>query len=125
MKILLKLEDLAKLVLAYAGTLYLGFEWWLFFALLLAPDLGMLGYLLGSKAGAWLYNLFHHQGIAIVVGVTGLYLGNAYLQFTGLLLFGHSAMDRALGYGLKYNDHFKHTHLGWIGLEKQQELKKV
>lgn len=124
MKTLLKLEDLAKLLLAYAGTLYLSFEWWLFFALLLAPDLGMLGYLFGTRAGAWLYNLFHHQGVAIVVGVTGLYLGNEYLQFAGLLLYGHSAMDRALGYGLKYNDHFKHTHLGWIGNARQQGFYK-
>ena len=29
-----------------------------------------------------------------------------------LLLFGHSAMDRALHYGLKYPDRFEHTHLG-------------
>ena len=24
-------------------------------------------------------------------------------------------MDRMFGYGLKYDDAFKHTHLGWIG----------
>jgi len=24
-------------------------------------------------------------------------------------------MDCLLGYGLKYNDHFQHTHLGHIG----------
>jgi hypothetical protein len=27
----------------------------------------------------------------------------------------HVAVDRALGYGLKYPDSFAHTHLGWIG----------
>ncbi|NEM98468.1 DUF4260 domain-containing protein [Pontibacter burrus] len=124
MKTLLKLEDLAKLVFAYVGTLYLGFEWWLFFALLLAPDLGMLGYLVNPKVGAWLYNLFHHQGVAIIVGILGLYMGQEHLQFAGLLLFGHSAMDRALGYGLKYNDHFKHTHLGWIGPETKRGYVK-
>lgn len=31
------------------------------------------------------------------------------------ILFGHSAMDRIFGYGLKFNDNFKNTHLGWIG----------
>jgi hypothetical protein len=30
-------------------------------------------------------------------------------------LLGHSSFDRVLGYGLKYDDDFKHTHLGWIG----------
>ncbi|MDA1193538.1 MAG: DUF4260 family protein, partial [Candidatus Poribacteria bacterium] len=29
----------------------------------------------------------------------------------GAILIGHSAFDRLLGYGLKYPDAFKHTHL--------------
>lgn len=29
-------------------------------------------------------------------------------------------MDRIFGYGLKYSDDFKHTHLGMIG--KKEEL---
>ncbi|TAG51385.1 MAG: DUF4260 family protein, partial [Runella slithyformis] len=32
----------------------------------------------------------------------------------GIILFAHSAMDRIAGYGLKYEDAFKHTHLGWL-----------
>jgi len=31
------------------------------------------------------------------------------------VLYGHSSFDRLCGYGLKYVDDFKHTHLGWIG----------
>ncbi|WP_299820706.1 DUF4260 domain-containing protein [uncultured Pontibacter sp.] len=115
MKTLLKLEDLAKLILAYTLSLYLGYKWWLFLALLLSPDLSMIGYAVNSKIGAWLYNFFHHQGVAIMAGLAGLYLGIGWLQLAGLILFGHSAFDRALGYGLKYDDGFKHTHLGWIG----------
>jgi hypothetical protein len=34
--------------------------------------------------------------------------------FTGTLLFTHASFDRILGYGLKYFDSFKHTHLGWM-----------
>ncbi|GAB3204156.1 multisubunit Na+/H+ antiporter MnhB subunit [Pontibacter aydingkolensis] len=115
MKSVLRLEDIARFILAYTLSLYLGYSWWLFFALLLAPDLSMIGYLFGTKAGAWLYNIFHHQGLAIAVGLAGLYFGVAWLQLAGLILYGHSAMDRALEYGLKYTDSFKHTHLGWIG----------
>ena len=118
MKILLKLEDLAKLLVAYSLSLYLGYSWWVYLAWLLAPDLSMIGYLFGTKAGAWLYNFFHHQGVAIVVGLAGLYLGIDWLQLAGLILFGHSAMDRALGYGLKFSNSFKHTHLGWIGQQQ-------
>jgi hypothetical protein len=40
---------------------------------------------------------------------------NPALQFTGLILLGHSSLDRALGYGLKYPDAFQNTHLGIIG----------
>lgn len=123
MKTLILLEELAKWILSYLLSLQLGFAWWVFPALLLLPDLSMLGYVVNARAGAWLYNLFHHQGLAIAVGLLGLYLSNPSLQLAGLVLFGHSAMDRAFGYGLKYNDSFQHTHLGWIGKQhKQQHL---
>jgi len=32
-----------------------------------------------------------------------------------LIWTAHIAMDRALGYGLKYPTSFKKTHLGWLG----------
>jgi hypothetical protein len=120
MKALLQLEELAKLVLAYLASLSLGFTWWAFLVFLLAPDLSMLGYLANSRVGAWLYNLFHHQGVAIAVGILGVVMAQPPLQLAGLVLFGHSAMDRAFGYGLKYEDGFKHTHLGWIGKSSRQ-----
>lgn len=115
MKTLISLEEVAKLLLSYLGSLYLGFDWWVFPLWLLAPDLGMLGYLFGTRTGAWTYNLFHHQGIAIATGLLGFFLHLPELQLAGLILFGHSALDRALGYGLKHSDSFQHTHLGWIG----------
>ena len=115
MKTLLTLEELAKLLLSYLGSLYIGFEWWVFPALLLIPDIGMLGYFFGARTGSWTYNLFHHQGMAIITGLLGYWFSVPELQLAGLILFGHSALDRALGYGLKHRDSFQHTHLGWIG----------
>ncbi len=115
MNLLLKLEDAAKFAAAYALSLYLGYSWWLFFAWLLAPDLSMIGYAINTKIGAQLYNMVHHQGMAIVILAIGLYFVFPPLTFAGIVLFGHSAFDRMLGYGLKYPDDFKHTHLGWIG----------
>lgn len=39
------------------------FAWWWFPLLILAPDIGMLGYAAGPKAGAWTYNFKHtHLG---------------------------------------------------------------
>src|SRR5580658_1521608 len=48
------------LVLYRAGH----FHWWLF-ALLLAPDLFMLGYLVNPKIGAAIYNLVHTSAFPI------------------------------------------------------------
>ena len=53
MKNLLKLEDIAKLIMAYTLSLYLGYNWWLFLALFFTPDLSMIGYLFGTRIGAW------------------------------------------------------------------------
>lgn len=115
MKTVIALEEIAKLILCYILSINLGYAWWVYLILLLTPDLSMLGYLLNNKTGALLYNILRHQGIAIVVGFAGLLLASKEWMLAGLVLFGHSGMDRALGYGLKYPDHFRHTHLGWIG----------
>ena len=115
MKTILKLEESIKFIVSYLLTLEMGFQWWLFFALLLAPDVSMIGYLVNKKTGAVLYNIFHHQGLALLIAIAGFYSGNNIILFTGLLLFGHSSMDRIFGYGLKYPDDFKITHLGRIG----------
>ncbi|MFD1142933.1 DUF4260 domain-containing protein [Larkinella insperata] len=115
MKLLLKLEEAAQFALALVLFNQLPFAWWWFPALLLLPDLSMLGYLVNPRIGAYAYNFFHHKAVAVVVGATGFLLVSPVLMLTGVLLFGHSAMDRLFGYGLKYADGFDHTHLGRIG----------
>lgn len=118
MNTLIKLEEVAKFLGAYTLALQSGFPWWSFLAWLLAPDISILAYAVNTRVGAIAYNLFHHQGLAVAMALAGLYLNDGNLQFAGLIVFGHSALDRALGYGLKYSDDFKHTHLGWIGKGK-------
>ena len=116
MKTLLKLEEIALLLLGFVLYLDLGYPTWWFFALLLVPDVGMLGYLFTNRIGSWSYNFFHHRGIAIVLYLIGMSLLEAKgLQLAGLIMFSHIAMDRALGYGLKYEKGFKFTHLGQVG----------
>lgn len=75
----------------------------------------MIGYAAGNKVGAAMYNFFHHKGVAIAVGLIGMYMSNPMLQLVGIILFAHSSMDRIFGYGLKYYKGFKFTHLGEIG----------
>ncbi|MBS1937104.1 MAG: DUF4260 family protein [Bacteroidetes bacterium] len=34
---------------------------------------------------------------------------------TGIIPYGHACLGGLLGFGLKYNGNFRHTHLGRIG----------
>ena len=115
MKLILKSEEMLMFLLGIYLFNLLDFRWWWFLVLILVPDVGMVGYLFGNKVGAAVYNLFHHKGLAIAIYLLGAYLSQPMLQLVGIILFSHSAMDRILGYGLKYNKGFKFTHLGEIG----------
>lgn len=121
MKNILRIEELAMLGLAIYLNSLLPFAGWVFWALFLAPDLGMLGYLINTKVGAITYNLLHHKGIAIVCYLTGYFLNIHELTLAGVVVFGHSSFDRIVGYGLKYSNNFKNTHLGWIGEQANQK----
>ncbi len=102
----------------YFLTIYnLGLSVWIWIFLFFTPDIGMLGYLVNTKVGAVIYNLFHHKGIALALAMIGYFMHNDILTAIGILLFAHSSFDRMLGYGLKYDDSFKNTHLG--SLEKK------
>lgn len=112
---LLTLEEWGQLMLSIMLFSQLDYAWWMYPVCFLFPDVSMVGYLINTKAGARLYNLFYHKLLAIVVYGFGIWMDNSILLLAGIILFGHSAMDRVFGYGLKYPDDFKHTHLGWIG----------
>ena len=126
MKNLLRLEELAQFLACLFALIWADVPWWVYVLLLLGPDIGMMGYALGTRVGAITYNLLHHKGIALLMALSALaseglnllsgtpQLGQALL-LGAVILYGHSSMDRMFGYGLKYSDAFKHTHLGWIG----------
>jgi hypothetical protein len=115
MKNILKLEEAAMFGLSIFALSLFHADWWWYPLVLLGPDISILAYKAGNKAGMFCYNLFHHKGIAVIVFIMGLLLKNESLQLIGITLFGHSSMDRMVGYGLKLNEGFKHTHLGLIG----------
>jgi hypothetical protein len=119
MKNILKIEELTMFAFSIYVFNLLPYAWWVFPALLLTPDIGMLGYVANPRIGAWTYNFFHHKGVAILVGAVGLYAGLSFLMLAGIILFAHASFDRMLGYGLKYTDSFQHTHLGIIEKEKK------
>jgi hypothetical protein len=113
MKYLLQAEAIVPFLLSVIllNLLPLHFSWWAWTLIFLAPDISMVGYFVNNKAGAFLYNLFHHQLTALIVCAIGLLLQQPYLELAGLVLLGHSSLDRAMGFGLKTEQGFKHTHL--------------
>lgn len=99
-------------LIAYSSTHR---SWWLLPVFLLLPDLSMAAYLGGPRLGAIAYNLAHNTALAAVVVALGWWQHESFALALGLVWLAHIGMDRLMGYGLKYNDHFQHTHLGWLG----------
>ena len=109
--VFLRIEGAALFAAAIVLYLHADYQWWLFLVLLLAPDLGAVGYLLGPRIGAAFYDTAHLEALPIALAVVGVLNGsNASLKMA-LIWLAHIGMDRAAGYGLKYPTSFKDTHL--------------
>ena len=112
--ILLRIEEATLLILTLFAYQHLHASWLLFAILFLTPDLFMLGYLINPRIGAATYNLVHTLTLPFAL----LFL--SYLQHwqralaIALIWTAHIALDRLLGYGLKYPTFFKDTHLQHI-----------
>ena len=113
--ILLRIEEAALLVGAVMLYAQMHFSWVLFAVLFLAPDLFMVGFLAGPKVGAAIYNAGHVVAAPLAVFAAGWWLGRRGLEAVGVIWFSHIAMDRLLGFGLKYPGAFKDTHLQHVG----------
>ena len=118
---LLRVESFAALAGAVTAYWFLGGNWWLFALLLLAPDLSMLAFTAGEKTGAKVYNIAHTYSVAAVLGAIGWFGGIGWLVPVALIWIAHIGMDRVLGYGLKYPQSFKDTHLGRMGKNKKAQ----
>jgi hypothetical protein len=108
---LLHAEGASILVLAILLYRAGHFSWWMFAALLLVPDLFMLGYLWNAKFGSAVYNLVHTLSVPLLLFVANeIFVQNRLAPFL-LIWIAHIGMDRMLGFGLKYPTQFKDTHL--------------
>lgn len=122
----LRFEGAATLVVSVALYRETGASWLVFALLFLAPDLSMLGYLGGSRAGAAVYNTAHSYVLPLLLLLDGLFLRHPLATAPYALVWtAHIGMDRGLGYGLKYPWSFGETHLGKIGKAKQTEAEPL
>jgi hypothetical protein len=111
----LRFEGLCVLATACLAYAKFGQGWGVFFACFLLPDLSFLGYAVGRRAGAALYNAAHSYAGAVASLAAAVAFPAQVPLAVGLIWCAHIGFDRALGYGLKYGDGFNHTHLGRIG----------
>lgn len=112
---LLRSEGVALLAVCVLLYAKFGSAWWLFILLLLVPDIGMSGYAHSTRIGAATYNLVHAYVLPAILVAIAVLTTSTVAWSISLIWFAHIGMDRALGYGLKYDDAFQHTHLGFIG----------
>lgn len=98
-------------ILLLSIYVHLDFSLWLFFLLLLVPDVTMVGYFINEKIGATLYNTGHNLILPIICCGLSMSFSNENVLMLSLIWLAHILMDRCLGYGLKYPQSFKETHL--------------
>lgn len=112
---LLRIEGFVVFAMSLAAYAKWGAGWWTFAVCFLIPDLSLLGYLAGPRAGAFLYNCAHSCVGALACLAAGVHLSAPWAISAGIIWVSHIGFDRALGYGLKYGRGFRYTHLGKIG----------
>jgi hypothetical protein len=108
---ILRIEALGVMAAACALYHLQGYSWQTFAIFFLLPDISMLGYAFGKRFGAAVYNVGHSYAIPAMIGAGGLALKNELALMAAIIWVAHIGFDRALGYGLKYPDAFRHTHL--------------
>lgn len=108
---IIRLEGLAIFILSVVLYHYFAGNWFMFALLLFIPDISMIGYFKDKRLGALTYNLAHNYIAPILVLFTGAFLANIFIINCGFILLAHVAMDRMLGFGLKYPSSFKDTHI--------------
>ncbi|MCA6109535.1 DUF4260 domain-containing protein [Bradyrhizobium cenepequi] len=117
-RLLLRLEGLTLFVgmtLLYAVW---GGSWWVYAVLFLAPDLSFAGYVVGPNEGAIIYNAAHSYMAPVSLMTAGFATAEPLVLSIAMIWLAHIGIDRALGYGLKYQAGFGFTHMGRIGKAK-------
>ncbi|MEG0473770.1 MAG: DUF4260 domain-containing protein [Solibacillus sp.] len=110
-KLLIRVEYGIAFILLLVIYLHLDFSLWLFFILLLVPDLTIVGYAMNKKIGSIIYNFGHSLILPLLLLLISLGISNELLVMLSIIWIAHILMDRCFGFGLKYEHSFKNTHL--------------
>jgi hypothetical protein len=109
--LLLRLEGLVLFAAALALYLREDYSILLLVVLFLAPDLSFVGLAGGERIGAVAYDTAHTYVGPILLASVSLITEWTVGVELGLIWLAHIGIDRSLGYGLRYPEAFKETHL--------------
>lgn len=113
-KLLLHFEGVILLVASIVLYASQGFAWSTFLLLLLAPDLAFVAYIANRNLGTFFYNALHTVALPLILAVAAFMIDWTFGIQLALIWLAHVGMDRTVGYGLKYTNSFKNTHLSKI-----------
>lgn len=111
LKFIVKIENLLFFIAGLVLFHNFSNNWLIFILLFLVPDISMVGYLKDKRVGSIIYNLIHNYILAIMLVALGLIFKQEMFLIAGSILFAHVGIDRFFGYGLKYKEGFKKTHI--------------
>lgn len=111
--LLLRAEAGLSLVVAcIAYQYYFPHHWTLFALAFFAPDISLLGYVVGRSVLAPLfYNLAHNAVFPLLLAIVSFSSSSQAAGEIALIWIAHISFDRLAGYGLKYPRLFRFTHI--------------
>lgn len=120
--LLLRLEALFALLASLTCySVVLHGRWWVFGLSFFAPDLALAAYFVENKrVAAAIYNAAHNYVLPLVLGLAAWKCSALRSGQIAAIWIAHIAMDRFLGYGLKYPQGFKPTHIQNVGVYRSQ-----
>lgn len=107
----IKWEYFIAFISIFIVYIHFDFSIVLFLLLLFVPDISMIGYLLNTRMGAIIYNVGHYIGLPSILLTISIVFNFSILIQIAMIWLAHIFMDRAFGFGLKYDKDFKETHI--------------
>lgn len=111
----IRTDAAALFVVTLCACVAMHVSWTWFLVLFLVPDVSMIGYVFGPRAGAVMYNTAHLYAWPAGLLATGLVFHTSWATTAALTWIAHVSFDNVMGYGLKLPTGFEHTIYGSIG----------
>lgn len=108
---ILRLEGLAIFVASSYVYSFVGAGWIYFLVMFLTPDISLLVFMRDKSLGSKIYNFIHNYASAFLCIFLGVILGNVFISSYGIVVTAHTGLDRFLGFGLKYPENPKKSHI--------------